>query len=222
MHIIISLIVFAYAVYIEETMLQVGALLWLLISLAFSFMKLTPQEQPKPQQAPQKPHPLLNGKVVAYDPEFHCAIAGVQQRNTVEDVGAFLGFVKPDPNNPYDPNAVGIYTNDRRHVGYISHAELGKYRRWATKEVLPCVGFIKEGDEVPLFGKVKVMDTDTEEVELITAQYVRWMVNNFGLNFIPADFNIDPAPTSKQNALAILDEYIESKEADLYEEETDE
>ena len=167
---------------------------------------------------PAKAEPVFKVSVKVGEPYYNTRIAGVQYRNTSADVGAFLGFVKPDPNNEHDPNAIGIYNNEGKLLGYIPKDDLPDYREWASKDILPCVGFIKEGDEVPLYGKVKIMGTEMEEVELLTAQYVRWMVNKFGLAFIPTDFNIDPAPTSKQHALDILDEYIDKKEADLFEE----
>lgn len=223
-HIIGSILLLAYAVYIDEPGLQFGALLWLLGAIGFSaFLSDSPKQAPQTPQAPQKPQPpkaepFFKVSVKVGEPYYNTRIAGVQYRNTTADVGAFLGFVKPDILNEHDPNAVGIYNNEGKLLGYIPKDDLPNYRKWASKDILPCVGFIKEGDEVPLYGKVKIMDTEMEEVELLTAQYVRWMVNKFGLAFIPTDFNIDPAPTSKQHALDILDEYIDKKEADLFEE----
>lgn len=221
MHIIGSILLFAYAVYADVPGLQFGALLWLLGSIGYSAFRSTPTNQaPQTSQKPQPPkaEPFFKVSVKVGEPYYNTRIAGAQYRNTSADVGAFLGFVKPDPNNEHDPNAIGIYNNEGKLLGYIPKDDLPDYREWASKDILPCVGFIKEGDEVPLYGKVKIMDTEMEEVELLTAQYVRWMVNKFGLAFIPTDFNIDPAPTSKQHALDILDEYIDKKEADLFEE----
>ena len=152
------------------------------------------------------------------EPEYYTKIAGVQYRCDHRDVGGFLGYIKPDPDNPHDPNAIAIYRNGGKHLGYIPKDETNALRRWSAKAQLPCVGFIKEGDEVALFGKVKVLDTFPEEVELEVAKYVRWMVSQFGVKFIPPGFAMDPAPTSKKQALEILDEYIEKKEADLFEE----
>ena len=224
MHIIGSILLFAYAVYADVPGLQFGALLWLLGAIGYSaFLSGSSNRAPQTPQAPQKPQPpkaesFFKVSVKVGEPYYNTRIAGVQYRNTTADVGAFLGFVKHDPNNEHDPNAIGIYNNEGKLLGYIPKDDLPDYREWASKDILPCVGFIKEGDEVPLYGKVKIMDTEMEEVELLTAQYVRWMINKFGLAFIPTDFNIDPAPTSKQHALDILDEYIEKKEADLFEE----
>ena len=166
-----------------------------------------------------------NGKLtitVSGEPSYHTKIAGVQHRCDHQDVGGFLGYIKPNPDNPHDPNAIAIYRNGGKHLGYIPKDETNALRRWSAKEKLPCVGFIKEGDEVPLFGKVKVLDTSPEEAELEVAKYVRWMVSQFGLGFVPEGFSMDPVPTSKKQALEIMDEYIENKEAEIYEEDSDE
>lgn len=165
-----------------------------------------------------------NGKLtitVSGEPSYHTKIAGVQHRCDHQDVGGFLGYIQHDPTNSHDPNAIAIYRNDGKHLGYIPKDETNSLRCWSAKEELPCVGFIKEGDEVLLFGKVKVLDTFPEEAELEAVKYVRWMVSQFGVKFIPPGFAIDPAPTSKQHALDILDEYIEKKEVDLFEEVDD-
>jgi hypothetical protein len=156
------------------------------------------------------------------EPSYHTKIAGVQYRCDHQDVGGFLGYIQHDPTNSHDPNAIAIYRNDGKHLGYIPKDETNVLRSWSAKAQLPCVGFIKEGDEVPLFGKVKVLDTFPEEAELEVAKYVRWMVSQFGLGFVPEGFAMDPAPTSKKQALEIIDEYIENKEAEIYEEDSDE
>lgn len=159
---------------------------------------------------------------VSGEPSYATSIAGVQYRCDHQDVGGFLGYIKHEPTNPHDPNAIAIYRNDGKHLGYIPKDETNALRSWSAKEKLPCVGFIKEGDEVVLFGKVKVLDTFPEEAELEVAKYVRWMVSQFGVKFIPSGFAISPTPTLKKQALEILDEYIENKESEIYEEDSDE
>ena len=166
-----------------------------------------------------------NGKLtitVSGEPSYHTKIAGVQYRCDHQDVGGFLGYIQHEPTNPHDSNAIAIYRNDGKHLGYIPKDETNALRSWSAKEKLLCVGFIKEGDEVALFGKVKVLDTFPEEAELEVAKYVRWMVSQFGLRFVPEGFAMDPAPRSKKQALEIIDEYIENKEAEIYEEDSSE
>ena len=133
----------------------------------------------------------------------------MQYHNSTQDIGGFLGYIRSEPDNPHDKNAVAIYRNDNKLIGYLPKSETNAFRNWSQKEDLPCIGFIKDGDEAPLFGKVKIIDTDTEETELIVVKYVRWLVSNFGIKFIPVGFDIDTDKDlrTKQDWLLFLDEY---------------
>lgn len=154
------------------------------------------------------------------DDTYYTKIAGVQYRNGVQDIGGFLGYIHSEPDNPYDKNAIAIYRNDDKLLGYIPKDETKIYREWSNKENLPCIGFIKAGDETPLFGKVKVIDSDKDETELIIAKYVRWLISTFGIKFIPANFSVDASNKlqTKKDWIAFLDCYINKKESELYEE----
>lgn len=154
------------------------------------------------------------------DGTYYTKIAGVQHHSSKQDIGGFLGYVCSEPNNQYDKNAVAVYRNDNKLLGYLPKDEIKSFREWSEKENLPCIGFIKAGDEVPLFGKVKIIDTDKDEMNLIVARYVKWMVSNFGVKFIPAGFSIDAGKElrTKTDWIDFLDRYIEEKEAELYEE----
>ncbi len=151
---------------------------------------------------------------------YFTRVAGVQYRNTKRDVGGFLGCVRSEPNNKYDKNAIGIYRNDGKLLGYIPKDETGDFREWSDKENLPCVGYIQEGDDVPLFGKVKVIDCDKGKAELLIIKFVRWLVDAFGVKYIPAGFNVstDRKLRTKSDWLDVLDTYIEEKESEPDEE----
>lgn len=170
------------------------------------------------KQTPKKE--ITVGVKVSTNPNYLCKIAGVLHRNNVQDIGGFLGYVCSEPTNPYDKNAIAIYRNDGKHVGYIPKDETKDFREWSAKENLPCVGFIKDGDNAALYGKVKIIDTDTDETELEVIKFVKWLVSNFGVKFIPVGFKIDTdtMPRTKKDWLAFLTEYIDEKENKLYEE----
>ena len=170
----------------------------------------------------QKKTPKKEMKIsvkVSTSPDYFCKISGVQYRNDVRDIGGFLGYVCPEPTNPHDKNAIAIYRNDGKLIGYIPKDEIKDFREWSAKDNLPCVGFIKDGDDVELYGKVKVLDTDADETELETVKFVKWLVSNFGVKFIPVGFNADTGETlrTKKDWLAFLNKYIDEKENDLYE-----
>lgn len=170
----------------------------------------------------QKKTPKKEMKIsvkVSTSPDYFCEIAGVQYRNDVPDIGGFLGYVCSEPTNPHDKNAIAIYRNDGKLIGYIPKDEIKDFREWSARDNLPCVGFIKDGDDVELYGKVKVLDTDADETELEIVKFVKWLVSNFGVKFIPVGFNADTGETlrTKKDWLAFLNKYIDEKENDLYE-----
>ena len=89
---------------------------------------------------------------VSTGPDYFCKIAGVQYRNDARDIGGFLGYVCSEPTNPHDKNAIAVYRNDGKLIGYIPKDEIKDFREWSAKDNLPCVGFIKDGDYVGLYG----------------------------------------------------------------------
>ena len=48
------------------------------------------------------------------------SIAGINFRKGVKNyVGHSEGYIKPQPSNRYDPNAIAVYAKDGHHLGYI-------------------------------------------------------------------------------------------------------
>ena len=55
-----------------------------------------------------------------YNPLWDFNIAGVNYRKNIRDyVGVFNGYLQPEPDNEYDPDAIAVYHEDRHHLGYI-------------------------------------------------------------------------------------------------------
>ena len=56
-------------------------------------------------------------------------IAGINHRKRIRDyVGKCKGYIKPEPTNKYDPNAIAIYAEDGHHLGYIPQADTKEVR----------------------------------------------------------------------------------------------
>lgn len=146
------------------------------------------------------------------EPSYFCSIAGAQYRNTRKNIGAFLGTVRPDPDNEYDPNAIAIY-DGKRLVGFIPRAEQADFREWSDKPELLCVGFIQAGDGVPIYGKVKVLDCSDEQKSVEVLKFVRWMVDTFGIKFIPDGFTVDgvPTPTTAKGWVTVIDAVLKGR-----------
>ena len=51
---------------------------------------------------------------------YQYSIAGINYR---KDIAAYLGrstgYIKPEPTNRHDPNAIAVYADDGHHLGYI-------------------------------------------------------------------------------------------------------
>lgn len=48
------------------------------------------------------------------------SIAGINFRKGIRNyVGHSEGYIKPQPSNRYDPNAIAVYAHDGHHLGYI-------------------------------------------------------------------------------------------------------
>lgn len=69
---------------------------------------------PLPKQKPNGSYTNI------YNTLWDFNLAGVNYRKNIRDyVGAFEGYVKPEPTNEYDPDAIAIYHSDGHHLGYI-------------------------------------------------------------------------------------------------------
>lgn len=214
-----SVVLFAISLFIDKVELGGISLLLFMISGAYLFCKKVWKVCKKPVETKAPEKEVTVSVKVSASPDYFCKIAGVQYRNDAQDIGGFLGYVSSEPTNPHDKNAIAIYRNDGKRIGYIPKDEVKDFREWSAKENLPCVGFIKDGDEVALYGKVKIIDADPDETDLEIVKFVKWLVSNFGVKFIPVGFNVDTDKTlrTKKDWLAFLTEYIDEKENELFE-----
>lgn len=120
------------------------------------------------------------------DGDFKTYIAGAYHHVSKDDIGAFIGVVSPDPENPYDKNAIAIYRNDAKLIGYIGKDEQGDYLEWSKGKPFTCVGYINQGDTGKIYGRVKILKPYSNEfVEEETKSYLNWALNKFGEGFVP-------------------------------------
>lgn len=145
---------------------------------------------------------------------FDTSIAGVSFRNDEKDFGGFLGFVRSDPTNEHDPNAIAIYRNDNKLIGYIPKEDIEEFRAWSHKDNLLCVGFMTNNQHVDIYGKVKIIDADKRTTKLEIVKYVAWLVSNFGVSFVPLGFRVEgrTQPRTKAAWLDVLYKYIDKCE----------
>lgn len=130
--------------------------------------------------------PEGEGNRTLRDSEYFCDIAGVGYHATFE--GSFVGFVCRQPDNPYDSKALAVCTNLGLIVGYIPRYEQEQYNEWTDRDGLPCIGYLTEGYNGKLRGKVKVVDADRNLTELHIIKFAIWLIENHGSKYIPPEF----------------------------------
>lgn len=121
---------------------------------------------------------------------YDTRIAGVRYNTSSYDIGGFIGYVRSEPDNPVDKNAIAIYRSDGKLIGHIAKDEIEQFREWSCKDNIPCIGYITEGDEVERYGKVKVIDTTKTQTTLEMIKYVAWLVKRFGKRYVPDCFEL--------------------------------
>ena len=72
-------------------------------------------------------------------------IAGINFRRGIADyVGQSTGYLKPQPTNRHDPNAIAIYSSDHHHLGYIPAYETDEVRSLRLRFPIPVSVNIEE------------------------------------------------------------------------------
>ena len=72
-------------------------------------------------------------------------IAGINFRRGIADyVGQSTGYLKPQPTNRHDPNAIAIYADDGHHLGYIREFETDDVRALRLRFPIPVSVYIEE------------------------------------------------------------------------------
>ncbi len=65
---------------------------------------------------------------------FYTSIAGINFRCTPEDMGSIIGYVKEDPENQYNPKAVGVYRLNGSLLGYVADKDLDQFYEFKGDE----------------------------------------------------------------------------------------
>lgn len=104
-----------------------------------------------------------------FDEDESYNIAGINKYKISNlDRGTWRGFVKCEPNNPYDSNAVAVYLGNNRQVGYLNKEIAESCREDIAAEggKLPCIVRIEQKfdeEEKRLYyrGRVQILWEDT-------------------------------------------------------------
>lgn len=81
----------------------------------------------------------LRSSILSYN------IAGINFRKGLKDyVGEFIGYLKPEPKNKYDHDAIAIHHSDGKHLGYIPADYTDAVRGLHLQFPIPVWGDIEE------------------------------------------------------------------------------
>lgn len=147
---------------------------------------------------------------------FKTKLAGAQHHCDDDDIGGFLGYIAPEPDNEYDKNAIAVYRNNGKHVGYIPREDIASLKRWASQPSLPCIGYIFDGDIVEYWGRITIVDADPQQTELELVKIAYDMVVRDGAHILPEEFRVegDEQPTSSKEWLEVLEARIKELSGD--------
>lgn len=104
--------------------------------------------------------------------DFKINIAGVMFNIPMDEneCGVFEGYVKPEPTNAHDPNAIMICKKNGKKVGYVSRkknlyiSKLIEGRRWPCKIVIEA---FKERDElIGIEGTCYIKNVDVSRIDM--------------------------------------------------------
>ncbi len=95
---------------------------------------------PLPMERPDGSYTRYDSQLWSFD------IAGINYCQGIKKyVGKFDGYINPEPDNLYDPNAIAIYHRDGHHLGYIKATHTATARKFTnSKFPYPCLGTIDE------------------------------------------------------------------------------
>lgn len=135
---------------------------------------------------------LLNEEYSGYAEEWtdYCYffISGLSHHCSHSDIGGFLGLVAPEPENPYDKNAVAIYRSDAKLIGYVPKSMQQSFGELNQYKPCTCVGYITQDSDGQLSGKVKILKPyNMDFIQSETDSYINWMVNKFGEEYRPKE-----------------------------------
>ena len=76
---------------------------------------------------------------------YQYSIAGINYRKGIAAyLGRSTGYIKPEPTNRYDPNAIAVYADDGHHIGYIPADETDDVRALRLRFPIPVALDIEE------------------------------------------------------------------------------
>ena len=88
---------------------------------------------------------------------MHTEITGMRYHCSLADLGPVNGFVKPEPENPHDPEAQVVVRADGKVLGYIPRVALPEYLNFNPAGLIcPFAGYVKVTRQGSLWAEILV------------------------------------------------------------------
>lgn len=83
--------------------------------------------------------------ITADDEIYSYSIAGINYRKGIAAyIGRSTGYIKPEPSNRNDPNAIAVYADDGHHLGYIPATDTYEVHSLRLRFPIPVSVYIEE------------------------------------------------------------------------------
>lgn len=113
---------------------------------------------------------------------FEAKIAGLSFYVDFDDYAKYSiegGYIKAEPQNEHDPNAIAIYHDSGKHIGYISKESIIDVKKFTDGENAPCIiymaPFIDHNGEKGLKGVVRIFryyDGETDYINNAIGHFI--------------------------------------------------
>lgn len=123
------------------------------------------------------------------------SIAGPHHHANRSDIGGFVGYIVPEPENPHDSLAIAIHNKKYKKLGYVPARHLDWFGEWSERRNLPCAGILYMAEGRLVGHVMDVYPCSQEFVDKMIRKYFENIRKKFGNQAVPTDKSLQLVPT---------------------------
>ena len=119
----------------------------------------------------------MNTDILKKVSTYNTKVAGINYHLNYQvksNLGVKQGYCMADPSNQYNENAIAIYNDRNKLIGYIPNEDLDEFAKWSEYNVTKFIGiicpFLGDDEKVKLYGNITFVKGD--EYDCIEAMNV--------------------------------------------------